>query len=215
MLAWHFLLAANVVTPPLMNTSYFSAPQEPWREATAASTFGDLQAHWLLRPGALTAGLRALGQLELFVLREHKDILSASEAWMIRQQPGSAIWVREIYMSINNTACVTARSITPLSAAQNSWQGIRGLGTRPLADLLYHDTEIRRDPFWVGILNPEQPLYQAVQRTQQHHPNAVPINPPLLARSSTFWYQNAPLLVAECFLPSFWPLARSIPLCNT
>src|SRR5690625_702651 len=139
-------------------------PLAPWLADTHASTFDALQAQWLVRPGALTAGLRALGQLELTVLREYPDTLANAEAWMIQGQGGDDIWVREIYMSIDGTPCVTARSFTRLRDAQGCWQGIRGLGTRPLADMLYHNPDIQRSPFWICALSEQQPLYHTVQR---------------------------------------------------
>jgi len=190
-----------------MNMPATCAPRTPWSDAHLASTFGMLQSQWLTRPGALTAGLRTLGELGLTVLREYADTLNEDEAWMIQAQPKDPVWVREIFMSIDGTACVTARSFTPLEASHQCWQGIRGLVTRPLADMLYHNSAIKRSPFWVCALDRHQPLYQTVQLTYKHDQSSKTSKEPLLARCSTFWYQNKPLLVAECFLPQFWSIA--------
>lgn len=190
------------MTKPNMPT-----PLAPWHDAQHAPGFGQLQAHWLLRPGALTAGLRALGALHLVVLREYADTLSDAEAWMIQAHSGSDIWVREIYMSIDGIPCVTARSFTRLEDSKNCWRGIRGLGNRPLADMLYHNPDIVRSPFWVCTLGEQTPLHHTVDLTADHTKTSLQSAQPLLARSSTFWYQNHPLLVAECFLPQFWSIA--------
>lgn len=191
-----------------MTESNAPTPLAPWLDAQHAQDFGQLQTHWLLRPGALTAGLRTLGSLHLIVLREYASTLSDSEAWMIQAKRGSATWVREIYMSIDGIPCVTARSFTRLEDSKGCWRGIRGLANRPLADMLYHNPNITRSPFWVCALGKQDPLYNTVVQTAAHTKSPVKSAQPLLARCSTFWYQNHPLLVAECFLPQFWSIAQ-------
>src|SRR5690625_7652047 len=93
-------------------------PLAPWLADTHASTFDALQAQWLVRPGALTAGLRALWQLELTVLREYPATLANPVAWMIQGQGRDDIWVRDIYMSIDGNPCVPVRSCHRLRRAQ-------------------------------------------------------------------------------------------------
>jgi chorismate--pyruvate lyase len=163
------------------------------------------QKYWLARPGALTEGLRQLGNVTLTVVAEHACGLSPTEAWMLRRAPHSPLWVREIKMAIDGTDCVVARSFSPLAASHGWWRGMRHLRSRPLADMLYHDPQISRSRFFACRLRRQQPLYRTVQR-------AVGDNAPepgaLLARCSIFSRRNQPLLVAECFLPSFWPLAE-------
>src|SRR3546814_19979396 len=56
------------------------------------------QKYWLFRPGALTAGLRHLGHVQLRVVAAHTDGLCASEAWMLQREARSPGWVREIIM---------------------------------------------------------------------------------------------------------------------
>lgn len=191
--------------------------QFPWLPAQQGSQYGRLPAYWLTRPGALTAGLRKLGHLTLSVLKEYQEQLSPTEAWQLElpaQQPTS-IWVREIYMCIDATPMVVARSFTTTEAAQGPWQGIRGLGQRPLADMLYHDPDIRRGPFWVCHLTPEQPLYATLHQRFGPQTDTLLGDEPLYARCSTFWHQGQPLLVSECFLPEFWPLAQKYAAANS
>lgn len=171
---------------------------------TATPSLSREQKHWLYRPGALTSGLRQLGRVQLRVVCEYSDGLYPGEAWMLHRKPQSPVWVREIVMSIDGTDCVVARSFTPLLASHGWWQGIRRLRTRPLADMLYHDREIERSGFWACQLTRQQPLYATVKRSLG---DSTPEARALLARCSVFWRQGQPLLVAECFLPSFWALA--------
>lgn len=163
-----------------------------------------LQNAWLTRAGALTVGLRQLGHVQLTVLSEHENVLTTDEAPLIQHPAGEPVWVREIIMHIDGRAAVIARSLSPLAASKRQWAGMRGLATRPLADLLYHDTDIRRSAFRTARLNPEQPLFNTVTTAL---PKLPVCSQDLLARCSTFWRDGQPLLVEECFLPEFWLVA--------
>ena len=174
-----------------------------WQLA-APPSLSSHQKFWLFRPNALTAGLRQLGKLELRVEREKVDSLHRQEAWMIGRPARTPIWLREICMSIDGVDCVFARSFTPLAASHALWQGMRRLRTRPLADMLYHDPQIVRSPFYVSRLFTQQPLHRAMRlNLKQECPAAQSV----LARCSVFWRQGQPLLVAEAFLPQFWDVA--------
>lgn len=154
---------------------------------------------WLFRPGALTAGLRALGKMDLRVLAEYASGAPADEAHGMRLAPGAPVWVREIAMAIDGRDAVVARSLAPLPASHGVWQNMRRLRTRPLADMLYHDRTIRRSPFACALLAPPLALYRTVLGTDPDCARA-----PLWARRSVFWRHGLPLLVAECFVPGFW-----------
>ncbi|MGB3289913.1 MAG: chorismate lyase [Burkholderiaceae bacterium] len=172
--------------------------------AAPSPSFSRQQKYWLFRPGALTAGLRRLGPVQLRVVREHAAGLSQGEAWMLNQPVRSPVWVREIIMSINGVNSVFARSFTPLTASHGLWQGMRRLRTRPLADMLYHDAQITRSGFLACRLREQHALYRSARHMLGDQ--CPPANK-LLARCSVFWRSGQPLLVAECFLPDFWPLA--------
>src|SRR5690606_2336528 len=172
--------------------------------AAPSPSFSHQQKYWLFRPGALTAGLRKLGKVQLRVIREHADGLHPAEAWMLQRPPRQAIWVREIIMSIDGVNSVFARSFTPLQASHGLWQGMRRLRTRPLADMLYHDPQITRSRFFACRLTDQQPLYRSARL---FFGAACPPATKILARCSVFWRLGQPLLVAECFLPEFWQLA--------
>ena len=176
-----------------------------WHDA-AFPSLTPLQKHWLLRPGALTAGLRQLGRLELRVIREYGCGAPADEASALQLPVRSPVWVREIVMSLDGTDAVAARSLTPLAASHSVWQGIRRLRSRPLADMLYHDRTITRSPFAISRLR-SPTAFQSALRLQQHT-QLMPAE--LLARRSVFWRYGLPLMVAECFLPAFWKMATKL-----
>lgn len=169
-----------------------------WRPVPPPSLSAAHKA-WLFRPGALTAGLRALGRMQLRVLAEYAAGAPADEAHGMRLAPGTPVWVREIAMSVDGRDAVVARSLTPLPASHGVWQNMRRLRTRPLADMLYHDRTIRRSPFACARLAHPLALYRTVLGVDADHARA-----PLWARRSVFWRHGQPLLVAECFVPGFW-----------
>lgn len=174
----------------------------PWT-ASPTPSFTQRQKSWLMRPGALTDGLRALGTLELRVLREFTAGLSRDEAHRLNLPINSPVWVREIVMHIDQEACVIARSLTPLEASHGVWQSMRRLRSRPLADILYHDRSITRSAFEVARVNRFIPIYKTNRDGIKHAVNMRTAQC-LLARRSVFWKASYPLLVSECFLPAFW-----------
>lgn len=173
--------------------------------ASAPPILSLTQRHWLFRPGALTAGLRQVGHVRLRVLAEYADGAPADEARAMRIAPGAPVWVREVLMSVDGIDSVPARSLTPLRASHGAWQGMRRLLTRPLADMLYHDSTVVRSPFACRLLASPVPFYATaagvlVRNDRERDAQRV------WARRSVFWRQGEPLLVAECFLPDFWAL---------
>lgn len=190
----------------IMSFMKFNPPHRSNWQDLASPSFSRIQSHWLFRPGALTAGLRELGTVKLRVVREHAEGLPRTEAWMLARASRSPVWVREIIMSIDGIDAVFARSFTPLVSSHGLWQGMRRLQTRPLADMLYHNPQITRSHFLACRLERGQPLYRSVRRALPGDDMQSPHG--LVARCSVFWRLGQPLLVAECFLPGFWPIAR-------
>lgn len=172
-------------------------PARGWRDALPPS-LSSHQKYWLLRPGALTAGLRQLGQVRLRVLREYPQGAPNDEAHGMSLAARTPCWVREVCMEIDDVDCVVARSLTPLKASHGVWQGMRKLRTRPLADMLYNDPSIHRSAFVCSALRGPQAFAATPMQVLEHRPHA------LWARCSVFWRQGQPLLVTECFLPAFW-----------
>lgn len=191
------------------------------------------QKFWLFRPGALTAGLRQLGEFRLRVLAEYAQAAPVDEARAMRLRPGSPVWVREVLMSVDGVDGVVARSLTPLAASRGTWQGMRRLRSRPLADMLYHDRTVSRSAFECRRLAAGVPFYATARTVVAEAPgpwnrsdgkvvdirhalhgrnatnsrDAVNRDARILARRSVFWRHGQPLLVAEGFLATFWQKA--------
>lgn len=172
-----------------------------WRHQPAP-TLTPLQRRWLTRPGPLTQALRRQGTLALRVTHEYQGALPFDEAHALQQPAHSRMWIREIVMSLDGVDCVAARSITPYAAARGVWRAMRGLGGRPLADILYDSARIQRSPFSTRRLRTGSTFGRRLSAAQPSHWNAT--LPALWVRDSVFWQAGQPLLVSECFLPAFW-----------
>lgn len=156
---------------------------------------------WMMRPGALTKGLRDIGRVELKILKQDIGALQREEAKLLNLPIRSLVWTRQISMWIDGELCVVARSVAPLRDTHGVWRGVKGLNTRPLADILYQDPSINRSSFEVSRVRCAAPLYLIAKKTLRSAcPNA------LYARRSVFWRTGKPLMVSECFLPAFWRL---------
>ena len=160
-----------------------------------------------MRAGALTEGLRALGRLELEVLRETVTMASPDECMAMNLPTSQRLHIREVCMHIDQTPCVVARSLLTPQGYSGPWQTIRRLGKRPLADLLYRDRRVTRSHFETARVNRFHPLgAMAAHLNTTTSGNLLDWQPPAWARRSVFWREGEPLLVSECFLPAFWVL---------
>jgi chorismate--pyruvate lyase len=171
---------------------------------------------WLSAPGSLTARLRLHGKVTVQVLSQGRQTLWPQERAALRCQQGH---VREVVLRIDGRPAVWARSSTTLRAVKGPWRAIKGLGTRPLAELLFEHSQVRRDPLvsqrfaqqaperrhlartWAGLLLGPA-LHEASHTPQTAPSQATPINaPPAWARHSVFWHRGHPLQVLESFAP--------------
>lgn len=177
-----------------------------WRQQ-ASPLLSPTQKQWLTRSGALTEGLRSLGALKLEVIDERSQQPAVDEALGLKMSPTKAAWIREVVMSIDGVPCILARSLTDLRASTGIWRGLRQLGNRPLADMLYNDPRVRRSPFEFTLVRHTQGLAQALSNGPDLNATQAP-RTALFARRSIFNFQVKRLLVSECFLPSFWPLVN-------
>ena len=153
---------------------------------------------WLVAPGSLTARLRRHGQVSVQVLSQGRQTLWPQERLALRCQQGH---VREVVLRIDGQPAVWARSSTSLQAVKGPWRAIKGLGTRPLAELLFEHNRVRRDPLRVQVFAQRGPArsHLARQWAQLTRPDAGPA--PSWARRSVFWHRGHPLQVMESFAP--------------
>lgn len=157
---------------------------------------------WLHAPGSLSRRLARLGErFEVTVLFQGVAPLRARERQALGQPRRGLAIVREVILSVDGEPLVWARSAVHQSATRGPWKALRGLGSRPLAHLLYDDPRIHRSPLKIHRL-----ARHGVTRRQlgEQWRNATGSEPPaqmLWSRSSTFHRLGTYLRVMEVFSP--------------
>ncbi|WP_070885835.1 chorismate--pyruvate lyase family protein [Pseudomonas argentinensis] len=151
---------------------------------------------WLFNEQSLTRRLTELsaGGFSVSPLREGWLTLRDDECAALDVPPGSLGWVREVYLRGNGQPWVFARSVAARQALQGSGLDLQQLGSRSLGELLFSDQAFTRGELQVcrypGAWLPAEALQDG-----------------LWARRSCFRRGPLAVLVAEVFLPAFWPAA--------
>lgn len=149
----------------------------------------------LRQPGSLTARLARNGRISVDVLSSGWDRAGADEAAALGlPRAGMRIFVRQVCVRRDGQPAVLARSYTTLRGIQGPWKGLRQLGRRPLASLLWTDPLIRRGPFEYTRLAAGHQLSRRLGLAK-----ALP------ARRSCFWRDGEALVVLESFAGLPWP----------
>jgi chorismate--pyruvate lyase len=110
-------------------------------------------------------------------------------------------YVREVVLLLNGRPAVWARSSTTHRAMQGPWRAMRGLGSRPLAELLFAERHVEREPLQAQHLVRCSLPVQHIQGQWQALAQQTAAAMPRWARSSVFWRQGHPLRVMEAFSP--------------
>lgn len=185
-----------------------------WTEHNFAR--GDLR-RWLQATGSLSARLAATGEVfSVQVICQGRQPLTRSEAHALGLKGPAAGHAREVVLKVDGAPRVFARSVTTQPDSLGAWRAVRGLGSRPLADVLFRRGGIIRQPLQYRLVKPGTVLRHQVGRAWQRAQGPAPAAPaPLLAtgrpvwqplprsmpvRRSVFLRQGAPLLVMEVFI---------------
>ncbi len=156
---------------------------------------------WLKGTGSLTGRLRQLGRVEVKVQYQGTRRLWPAERAAIGQVSGH---VREIILQVDGQPLVWARSVTSLTAMRGPWRALRGLGTRPLAELLFSHARVSRGQLHLHRWRPhgpEQGRADRQWRNAQPKLAAPKTQSPRWARVSVFRHQGQALRVMESFSP--------------
>ncbi|MDP2795104.1 MAG: chorismate lyase [Sulfurisoma sp.] len=153
--------------------------------------------HWLTARGSLSERLRAASRTGFSVQRLNQGLnhVWPDEREALRLSDNEQPLVREVLLFCGTTPVVFARSLAAARHLDGPWRSLRGLGSRPLATMLFADPRIARGAIEFCRIDGRQPLHHRAEA-------AVPELPrELWARRSVFRRENAPLLVTEIFLP--------------
>jgi len=152
-------------------------------------------APWLRDCGSLTQRIRE--RCELFTVRPVRSGLARiafDESALLGLAPHRLAWSREVFLYADGQPVVFAHSACAPQHLRGAWGAVRGLGNKPLGELLFSHPLVVRRPLHYKALHAHHPLYRS----------AVPGDAPerLWARRSLFTLHGAPLLVTEVFLPA-------------
>ena len=169
---------------------------------------------WVGATGSLSARLAGAGEVfSVQVLNQGRQKLGFEEARALGLPGRQSGYVREVVLRVDGVAVVFARSVTPHTPSLGPWRAIRGLGARPLADVLFKRKGIERSPLAFLNIKPSSSLSRHVARGWQMAADSpLPVRV-LPARRSVFTRRGAPLLVMEIFAahpePWCWPCSTS------
>ena len=164
------------------------AHADPWRP-------------WLAWRGSLTGRITARArQFRVEVVRQGLHVPNEDEYRQLGQPAHRLALVREVVLHAAGRPVVLAHSIAAWRDLSGAWRGLRGLGTRPLAEALFTDPRVRRGPLEFARIGPRHPLGR---RARQAFGRDFPV---LRARRSRFLKRGRPLLVTEVFLPALLDL---------
>lgn len=151
---------------------------------------------WLTARGSLSERLRACcGGFRVVPVRQTRARACLDETRLLGLPLRSRPLVREVVLYCGGTPVVFARSIAAAADLNGAWRALRGLGSQPLATMLFADPRIARGALHYRRLDARQPLYRHAARACDGLPAT------LWARRSVFRREDAPLLVSEVFLP--------------
>jgi chorismate--pyruvate lyase len=156
--------------------------------------------HWQRAPGSLSLRLAALGdRLEVQRLSQSVQPLLPGEARDLHLPASTRALVREVVLRVDGQALVWARSVVPAHATRGPWRALRGLGTRPLAELLFADPAVSRSPLRPEVWRRSSPWYCHASTAWLAGSGQTWPGNHVVARSSVFWRQGMPLRVFEAF----------------
>ncbi len=134
------------------------------------------------------------------VVRQGLHIPNEDEYRLLGQPTHRRALVREVVLHAGGRPVVLAHSIAAWRDLSGAWRGLRGLGSRPLAEALFTDPLVTRGPLEFARIDSRHPLGR---RARQVFGRELPV---LRARRSRFLKHGRPLLVTEVFLPELLAL---------
>lgn len=153
--------------------------------------------HWLTARGSLSERIRGRCEagFRVLPLSQHRSGAWPDERDALGLAGNDMPLVREVLLFCGTTPVVFARSLAASRHLDGPWRSLRGLGSRPLATMLFADPRIARGALEYCRLDARNPLHRRADIAVPGLPRA------LWARRSVFRRDDAPLLVAEIFLP--------------
>lgn len=100
---------------------------------------------WLRLGGSLSAHLQSLGaRFEVQRLSQRVDRLLPGERQSLGVRHGTRCVVREVVLRVDGRPLVFARSVAQARTLNGPWRSLGGLGSQPLAQLLFDAPQVSR-----------------------------------------------------------------------
>ncbi len=182
-----------------------------WQHVTPAR--GGLR-RWLQASGSLSARLAATGDsFCVQVLAQGRQPLTRDESRALGLAGRRIGYAREVLLRVDGQALVFARSVTAHADSQGIWRSVRGLGSRPLADVLFKRAGILRTPLAYSQFRRQSRMQRHVASAWRAATGQALSHQALLARRSVFTHHGAALMVMEVFAApaSSWVWPKAAP----
>jgi chorismate--pyruvate lyase len=158
---------------------------------------------WQRDRGSLTRRIKERCQLfSVQPVRSGLARVAYDEAALLGLPYDRNAFSREVFLYADGKPVVFAHSACAPAHLRGTWGAVRGLGSRPLGELLFSHPQVIRQPLHYKALHSNHPLYHSAIAVLGDAP------PRLWARRSLFILRGAPLLVTEVFLPEILKLSR-------
>jgi chorismate--pyruvate lyase len=158
--------------------------------------------HWLRRSGSLSAHLQTFGShFEVQTLVQRVMPLLPGEAASLGLSPRVRCLVREVVLRVDGAPLVWARSVLPVRALNGPWRHLNALGSRPLAQLLFDSSAVRREALHTLPLSTPGPWRSRLEHSWRKAVGCPWPAAPAWGRHSVFRKAGAPLRVTEVFAP--------------
>ncbi|HET7729839.1 MAG TPA: chorismate lyase [Usitatibacter sp.] len=172
-----------------------------WRRA--APSHADPWRAWLVWPGSLTRRIVARStDFHVVVARQGPAMPHRDEHRAIGLARRARAHAREVTLVADGRPVVVAHSVAAAAGLRGPWRAVAGLGTRPLAEVLFSDPRLRRRPFEYARVDRRHPLWKRARALLARDPGPLP------ARRSLFILHGHRLMVTEVFLPALLELGR-------
>lgn len=157
---------------------------------------------WLRRRGSLSAHVHTLGErFEVQRLSQRVAPLLPGEARSMGVPENTRCVVRIVVLRVDGRPLVFARSVTPASALHGPWRSLGGLGTRPLAQLLFDTYQVSRGPLHAQRIGANGAWRRQVEQGWLAATGHAWDSPTAWGRYSVFFKAGVPLRVTEIFTP--------------
>lgn len=130
------------------------------------------------------------------------------DATALGLSPGKPVHGRTVLLRCEGEGMVLAHSVVRAAVSRGPWRALKGLGQRPLAELLFVRADVHRTPLAQQWLPPRHPVAKWVARQWEQSTGQALPGRGIWRRWSLFSRRGESLMVSEFFVPGWvaqWP----------